>query len=136
MFSAFCDALHRQPLRLTPKIRHYAATLPNRGPLTSTAPSHNTAPLAARYPYHVYRNSNDALPVYTDIRNTKYLVLIRNIQGNIDTLVQDLRTTLFPPESEEAQRLKVETRSNRHILLSGGRLRKSQVMDWLREKGF
>ena len=36
------------------------------------------------YPYFVPRNTRGNLPVYTDVRNggTRYLVLVRNIDGN------------------------------------------------------
>lgn len=41
---------------------------------------------AADLPYRVRRNSHGAVPVYTDIRNggTRYLVQIRNVEGNVD----------------------------------------------------
>lgn len=47
-------------------------------------------------PYCVQRNSRGSIPVYTDIRNagTRYLVLIRNVQGNVN-----VRPTLPPPLS-------------------------------------
>ena len=54
---------------------------------TSSAPH---APLAAQstpqHPYFVPRNSRGSLPVYSDIRNggTRYLVLVRNVHGNIN----------------------------------------------------
>ncbi len=37
-------------------------------------------------PYLVRRNTKGSIPVYTDIRNggTKYLVLIRNVEGNVN----------------------------------------------------
>lgn len=40
---------------------------------------------ASATPYSVPRNSRGTLPVYTDIRNggTRYLVLVRNIRGDI-----------------------------------------------------
>jgi hypothetical protein len=37
-------------------------------------------------PYFIQRNSRGSVPVYTDVRNagTRYLVLIRNIEGNVN----------------------------------------------------
>jgi Mitochondrial large subunit ribosomal protein (Img2) len=45
-------------------------------------PSAQTVPLP--YSYFVPRNTRGNLPVYTDIRNggTRYLVLVRNVDGN------------------------------------------------------
>lgn len=39
-----------------------------------------------QHPYFIPRNANERLPVYSDIRNggTRYLVLIRNVEGNVD----------------------------------------------------
>lgn len=57
--------------------------------------AHTAVPRAdtPRLPYSVQRNSRGSIPVYTDIRNagTRYLVLIRNIQGNVN-----VRVTLPP----------------------------------------
>lgn len=41
---------------------------------------------AAALPYRVRRNSRGSVPVYTDIRNggTRFQVLIRNVEGNVD----------------------------------------------------
>jgi hypothetical protein len=46
----------------------------------------STAPTAVRHPYFIQRNSRGSVPVYTDVRNagTRYLVLIRNVEGNVN----------------------------------------------------
>jgi hypothetical protein len=62
--------------------------------------SHGALPSAestsARKPYFILRNSNGALPVYTDIRNggTKQLLLIRNCEGDVN-VSSYLQLTLF-----------------------------------------
>ncbi|KAF8136095.1 ribosomal protein L49/IMG2 [Boletus edulis] len=90
-----------------------------------------------RYPYFIRRNSRGSLPVYSDIRNgrTRYLVSIRNVQGRVNSLAQDLKQSLFDPSSLQAQRLSVKVQHQRHIVLSGGRF-KRDVMAWLTAKGF
>ncbi|KAI0781066.1 mitochondrial large subunit ribosomal protein-domain-containing protein [Trametes elegans] len=92
---------------------------------------------AVALPYRVPRNSNGSVPVYTDIRNggTRYLVLIRNVQGSVDALAKDLKSSLFPPGSDEAARLKISTTHSRHVTLSGGRW-KTHVLRWLASRGF
>ena len=107
----------------------------------STAPS-----------YFVRRNSRGSLPVYSDIRNagTRYLVQIRNVDGRVNVsaknlarlcltqpkdLAQDLRQSLFAPDSPHAQRLAVRVQHQRHIILSGGRF-KRDVLAWLTAKDF
>ncbi|KAL1947707.1 hypothetical protein VTO73DRAFT_13431 [Trametes versicolor] len=92
---------------------------------------------AADLPYRVRRNSHGAVPVYTDIRNggTRYLVQIRNVEGNVDALAHDLKNSLFPAGTREAERMKVDTIRQRHVVLSGGRW-KADVLRWLAERGF
>ncbi|KAN0075337.1 Ribosomal protein L49/IMG2 [Tylopilus felleus] len=87
--------------------------------------------------YLVRRNSRGTLPVYSDIRNgaTRYRIQIRNVDGRIDALAQDLKQSLFDPKSPHAQRLTVKVQHQRHIILSGGRF-KRDVMAWLTAKGF
>jgi large subunit ribosomal protein L49 len=90
-----------------------------------------------RCPYFVRRNSRGSLPVYSDIRNgaTRYLVEIRNVQGRVNSLAQDLKESLFDAKLPQAQRLTVKVTHQRHIVLSGGRF-KRDVMAWLTAKGF
>ncbi|KAI0361959.1 hypothetical protein OH77DRAFT_1369952, partial [Trametes cingulata] len=92
---------------------------------------------AEALPYRVRRNTRGSVPVYSDIRNggTRYLVLVRNVEGNAQALAQDLKKTLFPPGSPEAQRMRVETTPSRHVVLSGGRW-KNAVVEWLVKRGF
>ncbi|KAI0336401.1 hypothetical protein GY45DRAFT_1238299 [Cubamyces sp. BRFM 1775] len=98
-----------------------------------------TQPAATKssLPYRVRRNTRGSIPVYTDIRNggTRYLVLIRNVEGSVDSLVQDLQTSLFPAGSAEAERMKISTNRQRHLVLSGGRW-KNDVIRWLVNRGF
>ncbi|KAF8558463.1 hypothetical protein OG21DRAFT_1155215 [Imleria badia] len=90
-----------------------------------------------RYPYFVRRNLRGSLPVYSDIRNgaTRYLIQIRNVEGRVSSLAQDLKQSLFDAKSPHAQRLTVKVQHQRHIILSGGRF-KRDVMAWLTAKGF
>ncbi|KAG8217321.1 hypothetical protein J3R82DRAFT_5416 [Butyriboletus roseoflavus] len=104
------------------------------------------------HPYFVRRNSRGALPVYSDVRNagTRYLVQIRNVDGRANvspfcspvspphppqSLAQDLRQSLFDPDSPQAKRLAVKVHRERHVTLAGGRF-KRDVMAWLTAKGF
>ncbi|KZT11423.1 uncharacterized protein LAESUDRAFT_643152 [Laetiporus sulphureus 93-53] len=88
-------------------------------------------------PYDVPRNTRGSMPVFTDIRNagTRHLTLIRNVQGDLAALAKDLATTLHPPGSPEAKRMKTTIIRSQHIVLSGG-LWKTKVMRWLAERGF
>lgn len=51
-----------------------------------------------RYPYFIRRNSRGSLPVYTDIRNggTRYLISIRNVQGQINVNTHPLAYLAHP----------------------------------------
>ncbi|KAI6043073.1 mitochondrial large subunit ribosomal protein-domain-containing protein [Pisolithus marmoratus] len=88
-------------------------------------------------PYFVRRNTRGSLPVYTDIRNggTRYLVQIRNVEGQAQVLANELKTSLFEPNSPAAARLGVRVHDQRHIIITGGRW-KVDVMAWLASKGF
>ncbi|KAF5372941.1 hypothetical protein D9758_001677 [Tetrapyrgos nigripes] len=89
------------------------------------------------YPYFVNRNGNGSLPLYTDIRNagTRYLVLLRNVDGNANALAKDISETLFPSNSPEAARLKINVVRSKHLVISGGQW-KNNVLEWLMKKGF
>ncbi|KAF7789532.1 hypothetical protein EIP86_000478 [Pleurotus ostreatoroseus] len=93
------------------------------------------AAAASRPAYFVPRNTLGSVPVYTDQVNTKYMTLIRNVEGDANALAADLKKSLFPPDSPEARRMKVETRRNRHVVLAGGKW-KREVFDWLKSRGF
>jgi large subunit ribosomal protein L49 len=45
----------------------------------------NKKKTAIQYPYFVPRNSNGAVPVYSDFKNqrSRNLTLIRNVEGNV-----------------------------------------------------
>ncbi|KAF8905982.1 mitochondrial large subunit ribosomal protein-domain-containing protein [Gymnopilus junonius] len=87
--------------------------------------------------YHVPRNTRGNLPVYSDVRNGggRYLVLIRNIEGNVDALGKDLTGSLFAEGSYEASRLNVQNSHSKHLIISGGRW-KNEVIEWLKKRGF
>ncbi|KAG6832695.1 hypothetical protein H0H92_012267 [Tricholoma furcatifolium] len=89
-----------------------------------------------KYPYFIPRNSRGNLPVYTDVRNggTRYLILVRNIDGNPQVLASEISRKLFPKNSPEAERLKVEV-DRTSIIIRGGRW-KNNVVEFLQEKGF
>ncbi|GJJ12257.1 hypothetical protein Clacol_006498 [Clathrus columnatus] len=90
-------------------------------------------------PYALIRNSRGSLPVYSDIRNagTRYQVQIRNILGDTSALLNDLRASLFPPDSVEAAHLKGQIVRSRHIVLQGrGSHWKPQVVEWFMSRGF
>lgn len=72
MFSALRTLAVPLPLRT---LRHYTQ---------AAVAVESLQPPAIRYPYFVPRNTRGNLPVYTDVRNggTRYLVMIRNIDGN------------------------------------------------------
>ncbi|KAF8654115.1 hypothetical protein AX16_003647 [Volvariella volvacea WC 439] len=103
------------------------------------SPSHTAQQTSqeVNYPYFVARNSRGNLPVYTDIRNggTRYMVLIRNVDGRAHTLAEELAKTLFESSSAEAARMKVKVVQSRHLVITGGRW-KHQVMEWLARRGF
>ncbi|KAN0128466.1 54S ribosomal protein img2, mitochondrial [Lactarius tabidus] len=100
---------------------------------TSSTP----APLSPRPPYFVPRNSRGSLPIYSDIRNggTRYLISVRNVEGNIKALAGDLIRDLSNPISPESNRLKARITRSNHLVLSG-LTRKHAVLDWLVSHGF
>ncbi|KZT69023.1 hypothetical protein DAEQUDRAFT_670377 [Daedalea quercina L-15889] len=99
--------------------------------------AYTTAAARPQLAYSVPRNTRGSMPVFTDIRNagTRHLTLIRNIEGNANALAQDLASSLHPPGSPEAQRMRVQVLHSRHVVLSGG-LWKNQVVRWLVDRGF
>ncbi|TFK62200.1 hypothetical protein BDN72DRAFT_403763 [Pluteus cervinus] len=111
--------------------------LANARHLTRAANLTRSISAAATHPYFVPRNSQGSLPVYTDIRNggTRYLVLVRNVDGNAAALAKDLSSTLFDAASPEAARVKIQVTRDRHLVVSGGHW-KNHVMEWLIKKGF
>lgn len=132
--------------------------------MSKAAPSFTVAKDAAPSPslsrnstYFVPRNMNGNLPVYTDNRNgeTRYLVIIRNVDGNANVcsllrftlliasgtrlpqqdLAKDIAKTLFDPASPEATRIQTLVKRSLHVVIQGGRW-KNQVLEWLMKKGF
>ncbi|RDB21170.1 54S ribosomal protein img2, mitochondrial [Hypsizygus marmoreus] len=100
-------------------------------------PSATAQPASILYPYYVPRNTRGNLPVYTDVRNggTRYLVLIRNVDGNANALAKELSHTLFEKGSPEAARMKIEIVRSKNLVISGGHW-KNDVVEWLKAKGF
>ncbi|KAG7086596.1 hypothetical protein E1B28_002541 [Marasmius oreades] len=92
---------------------------------------------AAQPLYSLKRTQHGSLPVYSDIRNggSRYLLYIRNVDGDAQALSKDLSSSLFPSGSPEAASLKIHTQRSRHVVIQGGRW-KNQVMDWLSQRGF
>ncbi|KAK2467040.1 hypothetical protein APHAL10511_001298 [Amanita phalloides] len=82
-------------------------------------PASALAQRSVQYPYFIPRNSRGNLPVYTDIRNagTRYLIHIRNVDGNASLLANELRESLFT------------------LVITGGHW-KNRIMEWLKAKGF
>ncbi|KAF8275253.1 hypothetical protein EI94DRAFT_1712679 [Lactarius quietus] len=95
------------------------------------------APLSPRPPYFVPRNTRGSLPIYSDLRNggTRYLISVRNVEGNIKALADDLIRDLSNPVSPESNRLKARITRSNHLVLSG-LTRKHAVLDWLVSHGF
>ncbi|KAG2351621.1 hypothetical protein BDR07DRAFT_1442928 [Suillus spraguei] len=78
----------------------------------------------ARYAFT--RNSRGSLPVYSDVRHGN---------GQLNSLANDLKQSLFSHNSPEASRLKVQIMAQRHLVIKGGRW-KNDVISWLTRKGF
>ncbi|KIM49280.1 hypothetical protein M413DRAFT_438461 [Hebeloma cylindrosporum] len=99
-------------------------------PTSSSSPSKT-------HSYFVPRNTKGNLPVYTDVRNAggRYLVLIRNVEGNVSALAKDLSNSLFEQDSDAAARLKIQINQSKHLTITGGRW-KNEVLEWLRREGF
>ncbi|KAF9532335.1 mitochondrial large subunit ribosomal protein-domain-containing protein [Crepidotus variabilis] len=106
---------------------------------SSTQNSTETSSGLSPKPYFVPRNSTGNLPVYSDLRNagSRYLVLVRNVEGSISTLAKELNQNLFPEGSYEAEKMKVQISQGKHIIISGGDSGwKAEVTKWLQKKGF
>ncbi|GLB35115.1 putative mitochondrial large subunit ribosomal protein (Img2) [Lyophyllum shimeji] len=121
---------------LAPSFR-LARLLAQRAAVSPTASVTAPKPVSVKYPYFISRNTRGNLPVYTDVRNggTRYLVLVRNVDGNIDALARELSQKLFPKDSPEASRIKVEIGRSNNLVITGGRW-KNDVVEYLKAKGF
>ncbi|EIW85406.1 hypothetical protein CONPUDRAFT_70220 [Coniophora puteana RWD-64-598 SS2] len=138
--------MFRQLTRLNPlgptarHTRFLSQSVATRQPASppSAPPGASSEVTFVRYPWFLRRNSRGSLPVYTDIRNggTRYLVLIRHVEGQANALAEELKRTLFQPGTPEAQRLQVSVdHSQRHVVIKGGQW-KNDVMQWLKDRGF
>ncbi|KAJ7582608.1 hypothetical protein C8J56DRAFT_955235 [Mycena floridula] len=104
----------------------------NIGKLYSTAA---VAAIPRQYPYFIPRNGNKSLPVYSDVRGERYIVLIRNIDGKTEELAKEMQQSLF--SSPEYSRLKFEIHRSRNIRISGASIKERRaVTEWLLNKGF
>jgi len=122
------------------RLRYYSQSLAAAGTETASRVAHdvsasNTDADTVCHAYFVRRNTRGSIPVYTDNRMQKHLTLIRNVEGNTEHLVRDIKETLFQPDTPEAERLRINTVRGRHVVLSGGYF-KTQVVQWLQSKGF
>ncbi|KAF5387041.1 hypothetical protein D9615_001656 [Tricholomella constricta] len=122
---------------LAPTFRHARRCFAHRAVVSATAPNAAPMPVSVKFPYFIPRNTRGNLPVYTDVRNggSRYLVLVRNVDGNVDRLAKELRTKLFPKDSPEASRLNIEIVRSKNLVITGGRW-KNDVVEFLKEKGF
>ncbi|EJD44123.1 hypothetical protein AURDEDRAFT_65688 [Auricularia subglabra TFB-10046 SS5] len=96
------------------------------------------AKASLQHPFFLSRNSRGSLPVYSDFKNngTKYLVEIRNVEGDADALATQLKDSLFA-DAERKRRLKVQVIRSRHVRLSGLAAHyKNDVQQWLLSRGF
>ncbi|KAH9981524.1 hypothetical protein BGW80DRAFT_1151894, partial [Lactifluus volemus] len=87
--------------------------------------------------YFVPRNSRGSLPVYSDVRNgrSRFLITIRNVEGSIKVLVDDLLRDLSDSTSPIRTVIKARITRSNHLVLSG-LSRKQVVLDWLVRRGF
>ncbi|KAF8636508.1 hypothetical protein AX17_003322 [Amanita inopinata Kibby_2008] len=106
-------------------------------PLSTRGPTGSHQSTLVKHPYFVPRNNRGHLPVYTDIRNggTRYLVLIRNVDGNADLLARDLTDSLFEQDTPESERMKIDIVRGKNLIITGGRW-KNRVAEWLQARGF
>lgn len=101
-------------MRLPPPIPFSFPGITNRLSIHSRLFASNAAsgpaPPSHRPTYNVPRNSRGTLPVYSDIRNggTRYLISVRNVDGNIKVSDPTLVTNPFASHSHQ----------NRHWLMT------------------
>jgi large subunit ribosomal protein L49 len=135
----FTNALRRQFTSASRfACRHYsveAAVTP------SGQPAGASFARTTQYPYYIPRNSTGSLPVYTDYKNAgaRCMVLIRNVEGDVNALVRDVRQHLINSEKtvSDMSRLEVEVVRSKHLVLHGARPRmKNEVIEWLKSRGF
>jgi len=138
MLSALRTRIVSQLPRTLPS-RSYTEAAPVK---TTSSPESFSSPVpppkhTKKYPYLVPRNKNGNLPVYSDVRNAggRYLVLIRNVEGNVAALARDLTESLFEKDSYETSRMKMQVLQARHVVIQAGSC-KNQVIEWLRQRGF
>ncbi|KIY43639.1 hypothetical protein FISHEDRAFT_78483 [Fistulina hepatica ATCC 64428] len=86
--------------------------------------------------YYVSRSKNGNLPVYSDQRQTRFEIIIKNVHGDAAALANDIHRSLFPANSPESARLKIR-QNNCHLILKGGDVSwRPVIMSWLKEGGF
>lgn len=109
-------------LRPSLSVRYFSHAAPVRMPLLPQS-------------YFVPRNANGNLPVYSDIRNngTRYLVLIRGVDGKAQALAQELRTSFCKSSSGKLPKVGIEHGKN---IVITGKVEKNEVIEWLKIRGF
>ncbi|KAH9997495.1 hypothetical protein BJV77DRAFT_941279 [Russula vinacea] len=122
----------RPPFSFAATARHY---IHSRFLASNATSGHASSPHHPKY--IVSRNSRGSLPVYSDVRNggTRYLISIRNVEGNIKALADELLRDLSDPNLTGSTPIKARIIRSNHLVLSGLR-RKHAVSDWLVRHGF
>ena len=92
-------SIQHQLLQPARGLRYYTQSLSGIAPTVakdSSVPQH--ALQKARPAYFVPRNTRGSIPVYTDQINTKYMTLVRNVEGNVSvSRPQTLPSGLYSP---------------------------------------
>ena len=102
-----CSKFLHHIMRLPPPIPFSFPGITNRLSIHSRLFASNAAsgpaPPSHRPTYNVPRNSRGTLPVYSDIRNggTRYLISVRNVDGNIKVSDPTLVTNPFASHSHQ-----------------------------------
>ncbi|KAF8503780.1 hypothetical protein F5888DRAFT_1606227 [Russula emetica] len=107
--------------------------------LASDATSSPPPSSHSQLPYLVPRNSRGYLPVYSKVRygGTRHLISIRNVEGNIKALADELLRDLSDPKliGSTPTNARIIRSNHGHLVLSGLR-QKHIVLDWLVRHGF
>ncbi|KAN0124075.1 hypothetical protein V8E52_002565 [Russula decolorans] len=127
-------------MRFPPNPFTFSGTITNRlfiRPRLLTSDATSSPASSSHHPYLVPRNSRGTLPVYSDARNggSRYLISIRNVEGNIKALADELLRDLSDANLIGPTLIKARVIRSNHLVLSGLR-RKQVVLDWLVRHGF
>ncbi|KAJ7445726.1 hypothetical protein B0H11DRAFT_2338381 [Mycena galericulata] len=88
--------------------------------------------------YFVPRNARNHLPIYTTFRSggAQCFILIKNIQGHVPALANDLSASLFDPADPSAARMRVEQHADRLVIKGARPDWKDRIVDWFHTRGF